>query len=128
MLFSKNIKVGVLLQNGANEFQLASILDTYSRTLPAGFESHILHGTTVKTKYGLTLVSTQQTELNTLSELHVLNPESLSKEEFSSMGNADVVSYTNSQIGYPIDICVKRITTQYGSKFANVTKVMLDYN
>lgn len=128
VLFSKNIKVGVLLQNGANEFQLASILDTYSRTLPAGFESHILNGTTVKTKYGLTLVSTQQTELNTLSELHVLNPGSLSKEEFSSMGNADVVSYTNSQIGYPIDVCVKRITTQYGSKFANAAKVMLDYN
>ncbi len=128
MLFRKNRNVGVLLQDGANELQLASVLDTYGRTFPARFEAHIFNGTTVKTKYGLTIVSTRQSNLNTLSELHVINPDALSKEALSASGKADIVGYTNSQSGYPIDICVKRIASQYGSKFAGVTKVMLDYN
>ena len=128
ILFRKNRNVGVLLQDGANELQLASILDTYGRTFPASLEAHIFNGLTVKTKYGLTIVSTQQSKLNTLSELHVINPEALSKEELSALGKTDVVSYTNAQTEYPIDICVKRIASQYGSKFATVSKIMLDYN
>ncbi|MGB3078683.1 MAG: DJ-1/PfpI family protein [Saprospiraceae bacterium] len=128
VFFRKNRKVGVLLQEGANEFLLASILDTYSRTFPARFEAHILTGSTVKTKYGLTIVSTQQNEIKTLNELHVLNPEALTKQELSSWGKVNVISYANAQSGYPIDEIGKRIASQYGSKFANVTKIMLDYN
>jgi transcriptional regulator GlxA family with amidase domain len=128
ILFRNNRKVGVLLQDGANEFQLASILDTYSRTFPARFEAYRLNGNTVKTKYGLTLVSTLQNKHSTLNELHVLDPASSSKEELTSWGKANVISYSGSHSKYPIDECVKRIATQYGDKFANVTKLMLDYN
>jgi hypothetical protein len=128
VLFRKNRKVGVLLQDGANELQLASILDTYSRTFPKSFEAHILNGTIIKTKYGLTIVSTQQNELNTKSELHILNPKALSKEEISFFKKLNVVGYDNSIAEYPIDVCMKRIATQYGSKFARVCKIMLDYN
>jgi transcriptional regulator GlxA family with amidase domain len=128
VLFRKNRHVGVLLQEGANELQLASILDTYSRTFPKSFEAHILNGTTVKTKYGLTIVSTQQNELTTKSELHVLNANALSKEESALLKKINVVGYDNSLNEYPIDVCTKRIATQYGSKFANVSKILLDYN
>lgn len=128
ILFRKNRNVGVLLQDGVNELQLASILDTYGRTFPARFEAHVYSGTTVKTKYGLTMVSTQQSKINALSELHVINQEALSNEALSAFGKTNIVGYANPQTGYPIDICVKRIASQYGNKFANVSKIMLDYN
>jgi hypothetical protein len=73
-------------------------------------------------------VSTQQNEPNTKSELHIPNPKALSKEEFSLFKKINVVGYDNSIAEYPIDVCMKRITAQYGSKFATVCKIMLDYN
>lgn len=78
--------------------------------------------------FGKGTVSTQQSKLTTLSELHVMNPEALSKDQLSALGKTNIVSYPNSQTEYPIDICVSRIASQYGSKFAEVAKIMLDYN
>ncbi|MEO8085207.1 MAG: DJ-1/PfpI family protein [Bacteroidota bacterium] len=128
IFFRKNRNVAVLLQDGVNELELASVLDTYGRTFPARFEALILHGTTVKTRYGLTLVSTQNNNLDDLSELHIVNQQTLAKEDASLLKNVNVVRYDNSFIEYPIDVCIKRIATQYGCKFAGVAKVMLDYN
>ncbi|MEP7263869.1 MAG: DJ-1/PfpI family protein [Bacteroidota bacterium] len=128
ILFRKNRYVGVLLQHNANEFELASIIDTYSRTFPADFKVLLLKGRTVKTKYGLTLISSQDNNPGHLSELHILKPQSLTEEESLILKNVKVVSYENSLNEYPIDVFIKRISIQYGSKFATTTKVMLDYN
>ncbi|MEO8150359.1 MAG: DJ-1/PfpI family protein [Bacteroidia bacterium] len=128
VFFRKNHNVGVLLQEGANELQLASILDTYGRTLPASLKAFSLNGTSVKTKYGLTLVSTANTDLDNLSELHVLNSEALSNEELTLLKKVSAVNYDKSPIAYPIDVCIQRITNQYGNKFARVSALMLDYN
>jgi putative intracellular protease/amidase len=128
VFFSKNLNIGVLLQNGANELQLASILDIYSRTFPASLETFILNGTSIRTKYGLTIVSTQNIDPTNLNELHILNPETLLKEESALLAKVEIVSYNNSKDEYPFDICLKRISLRYGSSFAVVPKIMLDYN
>jgi len=39
MLFKKNYKIGVLLADSLNEFELASVLDTYMRTFPKSINS-----------------------------------------------------------------------------------------
>ena len=95
VFFSKNLNIGVLLQDAVNEFQLASILDIYSRTFPARLETYILNGTSIKTKYGLTLVSTQNNDTANLNEIHILNPEILSKDESTSLAKVKIVSYDN---------------------------------
>ena len=37
-----------------------------------------------------------------------------------------VVTYPEDK--YPIDICLERISGQYGYKFENVVRLLLDYN
>ena len=128
VFFSKNLNIGVLLQNGANELQLASILDIYSQTFPASIETNIFSGTSIRTKYGLTFVSTQNNNLINLSELHILNLETISKEESVTMKKVNVVSYDNSKNEYAFDVCLNRISVQYGRSFAKVAGIMLDYN
>jgi hypothetical protein len=44
VLFRKNYKIGVLLKDNINEFELASLLDTYTYTAPASIESFINRG------------------------------------------------------------------------------------
>jgi putative intracellular protease/amidase len=58
MLFRRNYKVGVLLTDSLNEFELASVLDTYVRTFPKSINSFSLDGKSVTSKYGLTLYPT----------------------------------------------------------------------
>jgi putative intracellular protease/amidase len=128
VFFGKNQNIGVLLQNGADELQLAAILDVYSQTFPAGYETHILNGTTIRTKFGLTLVSTQNNDASNVDELHVLHPKTLTKEESGSLKEVKVVSYDNSLNEYPFDVCLNRIAAQYGKSFARVAGIMLDYN
>ncbi|MES1222731.1 MAG: DJ-1/PfpI family protein, partial [Bacteroidota bacterium] len=64
IIFRKNKKIGILLENGINEFEMASIIDTYSRTFPASFKTYILHDDSVRTKYGLTLLSVADDKFN----------------------------------------------------------------
>src|SRR3954452_3281200 len=40
IIFNNNKKIGVLLQEGINEFELAAIMDTYNRTFPESIESY----------------------------------------------------------------------------------------
>jgi putative intracellular protease/amidase len=128
VFFSKNLNIGVLLQNAVNEFQLASILDIYSRTFPASIETYILNGTSIKTKYGLTLVTKQNKDITELNELHILTPKRLLKVESALVSKVKVVSYDNLKEEYPFELCLNRISEQYGKSFAMIPKIMLDYN
>lgn len=128
IIFKKNSKVGVLLQNGINEFSLAAILDTYTRTFPYTEETVLAEGTFVKSKYGLTLYPTSDKSNLQLDELHVLSPENFSTEDFKKFNAASIVNYNLSKNQYIFNTCLARISNQYNSQFKNITKVLLDYN
>jgi transcriptional regulator GlxA family with amidase domain len=128
ILFRKNKNIGVLLENGINEFQMAGILDTYSRTLPASFKTYILNKSRVQTKYGLTLVHTGDSITKRLDELHVLMPETFSKEDESYFKNTKIFRYDKLQSEYPINIFLERIEQQYGHQFEKFVRISLDYN
>ena len=128
VIFRKNKDVGVLLQNGISEFDLAAVLDTYNRSFPSSCKTYITSGETIKTKYGLTLMATGDAQKNNVNELHVLMPEIFSKNDVAFFNNAQYIMYDQQQAQYIFDKCLKRISQQYGSRFANVTKLLLDYN
>ena len=121
-------KVGVLLQNGISEFDLAAILDCYSRSFPSAIDTFIVGNSTVTSKYGLTLLATGVATANTSTELHVLMAEDISETEKDLFKNAQLITYEHQNNQYIIDVCLKRISALYGNDFAGFVKLMLDYN
>ncbi|CAN5240679.1 hypothetical protein BH11BAC5_BH11BAC5_07740 [soil metagenome] len=128
IMIKGNKKIGLLLQDGINEFELAAIMDTYNRTFPKSLESFSAGDLPVKTKYGLTLIPTGKINGNKLDELHVINAHAFSKSEEAAFSADKSVRYHNFQKQYIIDECLQRIRLEYGYKFENVVKLMLDYN
>jgi putative intracellular protease/amidase len=128
ILFRNNRDIGILLTDGINEFTMATILDTYSRSFPASFRTYVLHDSTITTKYGLELIYTGKNELKGLNELHLPMPGSLSGEDAGFFQDIKTVQYNAEQQGYLFDICLKRIGEQYGHSFERFVKISLDYN
>ncbi len=128
IFFRKNKNLGILLENGINEFEMATILDTYSRTFPASFKCFILKDSTIQTKYGLTIINTGESIVKNLDELHVVMSESFSKEDALFFKNTKIIRYDNLQKEYLFNICLNRIEEQYGHQFETFVKISLDYN
>ena len=128
IIFRKNRNIGLLIENGMNEFAMAGIIETYSRTLPSSFTTFNLNSSTIQTKYGLTLLSTASTNFNRLDELHLLSPGPFSKEDESYFKGTIIIRYGKSPQQYLVDICLKRIGEQYGRRFENFIRASLDYN
>jgi putative intracellular protease/amidase len=127
MLFRKNYRIGVLLTDSLNEFELASVLDTYVRSFPKSINSFSVDGKNVSSKYGLTLYPTGDTKEDQVNELHVLNPQPFNQSQ-DLFTNATIVKYSNEPKQYRIESCLDRISTLYGANFKNCVKLMLDYN
>ncbi|RWY53855.1 DJ-1/PfpI family protein [Mucilaginibacter gilvus] len=126
VVVEKNRRLGLLLQEGINEFEMVSIIDTYNRSFPKSFKCFTPSDATVHTKFGLALVSTGGNNTKDLDEVHVLSLDN--KEAINSLlGSAEIVRYDTKK-QYPIDACLERIGKLYGDKFQNVVKLMLDYN
>jgi transcriptional regulator GlxA family with amidase domain len=128
VFFKRNRNIGILLENGINEFTMATILDTYSRTFPASFKTFILHDSTIQTKYGLSLIYKGNNEVKGLDELHLAMPESFSNEDAMFFRNIKTVRYDATQKQYLFNICLKNIGEQYGHQFEDFVKISLDYN
>lgn len=128
VIFRKNKKVGILLQDGINEFELAGVTDTYNRTFPQSIESFSTNNLPVQTKYGLILIPTGKLGGTRLDELHVITPHSFSLTDQSLFKNAELIKYNHLEKQYIIDACLCRISGEYGKKFENIVKLMLDYN
>jgi len=126
-LFLQKINVGVLLQDGISEFELAGIFDSYTRTLPSSIRAFVTNGTTVTTKYGLTLIPTGDMKSSKIDELHIMKPEILSQQDSLQLKNLQIVAY-HSDEKYILNECLERINRQYGDKFQNLVKLALDYN
>ncbi|MDB5014146.1 MAG: hypothetical protein JWQ25_2348, partial [Daejeonella sp.] len=124
--FHKNRKLGLLLQDGMNEFEFVSVLDTYLRTFPKSFDCFTAADSLVHTKYGLAVVHTGSNDSRKVDEMHLLMP--INKASMNSLyGSSSIVSYKLKN-QYPIDVCLERINEQYGPKFKKAVKLMLDYN
>jgi transcriptional regulator GlxA family with amidase domain len=128
IIFKNNRKLGMLLQEGINEFALAAVMDSYNRTFPKSIESFSTGNLPVKTKYGLTLIPTGKIGDSKLDELHILDSLSFSKSNEVIFGAGKIVNYNNQQRQYIIDVCLARIKSDFGEKFEHVVKLMLDYN
>lgn len=128
VLFRKNRDIGALLDNGINEFDMATILELYGRTFPASFKTCILNGSAVTTKYGLTLISTGDSRMNRLDELHVVMPGFHARPDASYFKHTKIITYSDSRDKYLVNTCLERIGKQYGRRFENFVKISLDYN
>jgi hypothetical protein len=128
VFLKKNRRIGILLENGMDEFTLATILDTYGRTFPASFKTYILHDSTVVTKYGLSFIYTGNNDIKGLYELHLAMPATFSDEDAVYFKGIKTVQYNNKQKEYLFNTCLKRIGEQYGHSFENFVKISLDYN
>ena len=118
----------MLLTDSLNEFELGSVLDTYVRSFPKSINSFSINGKNISSKYGLTLYPTGDLKQDHLNELHILNPNSLNLSERNLFTNASIIKYSTERKVYPIDMCLERIATLYGTNFRNCVKLMLDYN
>jgi len=127
IFFSSNKKLGFLLKDGMNEFELAAVMDTYKRTFPKSIESFSKDDQAIETKYGLTLIPTDKINNANLEELHVVSSLS-SAQDHAVLKSAKVVMYDNGQKQYIINDCLQRISAEYGHGFEKVVKLMLDYN
>ena len=128
IIFRKNRKVGVLLQDGMNEFSLAAVMDTYNRTFPGSIESFSASDLPIKTLHGLTIIPTGHPGDTRLDELHVINPATFSPSDEKLFTAAEYIRYEGSQKQYIIDKCLHRIEDDYGKKYRYIVKLMLDYN
>lgn len=128
IFFRRNRDIGVLLENGINEFAMAGVIDTYGRTFPASFKTYILNDTTVRTKYGLALIYKGSNSSKGLDELHVVMPDSFSEIDHAYFKKTKLVRYDNQQQQYLFDVFLDRIGKQYGQAYETFVKVSLDYN
>ncbi len=124
--FKSNERVGVLLENGINEFELAGVLDSYTRSFPASIESFSADGKPVISKYGLTILPIGDISTNACTELHLLNGVNASSVNAVFFPKAKLIRYDNGK--YIIDACLQRIEELSGTEFAHTVKLMLDYN
>ena len=128
MLFKNNKKIGVLLHNGISEIELAAIFDTYQRTLPASMHAYSFNNTAVTTKFGLTILPTDNLHMPEIDELEIMNPLLLTKIDSLQFNNINVVTHNTIKGKYIINECLEHIEYQYGSEFKQLVKLALDYN
>ena len=126
VMFKQNKNIGILLEDGMNEFKMISILETYARTFPKSFKAIYLNDSIVQSKYGLTFIATGSNSMKNLDELHIPGSAPDKELHLRKHSNTTIITYTESK--YPIDVCLERISLQYGNKFENVVRLLLDYN
>jgi transcriptional regulator GlxA family with amidase domain len=128
VLFKQDRNMGVLLQDSINEFELAALLDTYSRTFPGSLNTFIGNGSYVTSRYGLTLLPTAHLPEKTLEELHILRRDKFTSSAENLFPHKELVTYDQDSLLYPFDVCLSRISKLYGVKFSDAVKLTLDYN
>lgn len=118
----------MLLQDHINEFELASILDTYSRTLPKSIHSFSINNKPVVSKYGLTLYPSGNLNDFKPDEVHVLIPKSITLADQALFKNGRTINYCYENDQYTLNHCLVRIDKVLGRNFMNFVKLTLDYN
>jgi transcriptional regulator GlxA family with amidase domain len=128
VLFKQNKNVGVLIQNGVSELELAAVFDIYARTMPSSIRGIITNGKTITTKHGLTVLSTGRISPGKIDELHILNHADSIAGQPEQFRNTRIISYDNQSGKYIVDVCLNAISQEYGHSFHRFVKLTLDYN
>lgn len=128
IFFRNNKDIGILIENGVNEFEMASLIEVYSRSLPSTLSVFNLKSPTIITKYGLTLINTNGNTNKKFDEVHLLTSTDLSKEASTIFRNSKLIPYDKAPKEYMFNFCLKKVREQYGRKFENFIKISLDYN
>lgn len=128
IIFRNNLKIGVLLCNNINEFELASVLDTYGSTAPSYIRSFATTGGPVTSKYGLTLYPTSNSTHPDFNEIHILMPDRPENNDLQVSKKDNLNVYYHDDGKYILDKCLDRISGQYGARFQRAIKLILDYN
>jgi transcriptional regulator GlxA family with amidase domain len=124
-LFQSNKNVAVVIGDGMSEFDLAAVMDVYNRTLPYSIKSVSVDGRPIKTKFGLTVIPTGKLSDQQFDEIHVIDSRGWHPDPNKS---TRVLSYSDQDNHYIIDICLERIRNLYGSRFEQAVKRSLDFN
>jgi putative intracellular protease/amidase len=124
--FRKNKRIGLLLQDGIDEFLLAAILDTHHRSFPKQINSYSVENVPIQSKHGLTIIPTGDISDLDLDEIHVVG-ESVPKISGLEVRKIQVVMH-DQETGYIIDILLKDIDYEYGARFSKIVAILLDYN
>jgi len=127
VMFRKNRTIGLVLQNGMNEFFLASIIDVYNRSFPYSFSSFCMGDSTILTKHGLRILSQSVPDYKKFDEVHVTIPLSDANRDVIFNRHTEMIHYDRGQT-FMLDNCLERIKGLYGANFSNVVKILLDYN
>lgn len=128
ILFKENKRIGVVLQSGVNEMEMAAVYDTYNRALPQRVQTIIIDGNSITTRYGLTLLSTDAIIPDHIDQLHLLQNNAMTQKRLHVFKHAQVISYDNYTNDYILDVCLDEIKKEYGQTFYDFVKVTLDYN
>jgi transcriptional regulator GlxA family with amidase domain len=129
VFFKKNRRVGVLLNDEINELDLATVVDTYSRSFPWSIETYIQKGKYIKSKFGLRIFPTGQWNGSLkLDELHCFGETHFTEKDKAMIQNTEIINHRNTTAKYRIDECLERLEKQYGKKYQGIVKLMLDYN
>ena len=124
--FRKNKRIGVLLENGIDEFLLAAILDTHHRSFPKRIHSYSVGNVSIQSKHGLTIIPTGDISDIDLDEIHVVG-KSVPKIRGLGVRKIPIVMH-GEETGYIIDILLKDIDHEYGARFSKIVAILLDYN
>lgn len=128
VLFTDDKKIGILLQDGINELELAAVIDTYNRVFPEKLQTYVLNGKKITSKNGLTILPTGNSENAELDELHILRSPGDLKEKADVFGKPEIVMYHQREEKYIFDHNLRRINSVYCEKYGNIVKLLLDYN
>jgi len=118
-----NKKIGVLLEDNVSEFNLAALLDTYSRTFPKSIDTFSDNGKPVTSKHGLTLIPTES--LLGFDTLMCLDCDVTKEQENNGTNFKKVILDTN----YVFDqVLNNHIGKEFNESFTQVVAKLLDYN
>jgi len=127
-IFTSDPHIGVLMHEGISSFELAAVLDTYHRTFPASIKSYTVNDRPVVSKFGLPLIPTGKFGDRDLDEIHFLHSGRQLVEGIGISDSTKRFFHHAKKQRYIFDQLLNEIEFQYGSKFKEVVKVLLDYN
>ena len=128
VFFKENRALGLMMEDGVDEFELASIIEIYSRSFPASFNVFSPGSSVTISKYGLHFINTKPATVYRFDELHLLADSASLQKNGLSFKTRAVIHYDRNEQQYMLNRCLDRIEHQYGKRFEQVVRISLDYN
>ena len=119
--FHNDKKLGFLLNDNISEFNLAALMDVYSRTFPESIHTFSVGDKTVISQNGLTLLPSNK-DID-FDEVHMIT-DSNENPELDIIGHLKVHRWDGH---YIFDSSLHKIEKEFGPNFKNTVSKLLDY-